>query len=100
MTLETMTEAIARLEAAGYRSDFRAVDGRLRCTACGTDHEPESVTVDEIVRFEGPTDPGDEAVLFAITCGACGTKGTYAVAFGPSMDAADVDVVRRLPDGR
>lgn len=97
MPLETMQEAIRRLEADGYGGEFRADNGALRCPACGHRHDPAQVSVDETVRFEGASDPDDEAVLFALSCASCGARGTYAVAYGPAMPAEDVEVVRRLP---
>lgn len=91
-----MSEAISRLEGAGYGADFRAEGGRLHCPACGASLDPSDATVDEIVRFEGTTDPDDEAALFALRCDECGTKGTYAVAFGPAIEPDDAEVVRHL----
>jgi len=64
--METMLEATARLRAAGYGENWIAEDGKLRCFTCTATYKPESVTVDEVVRFEGPSDPGDEAILFAL----------------------------------
>ena len=97
MPLETMQHAMTRLEAAGYTGSFRAERGHLRCIACGCRVEPEAVTIDEVVRFEGASDPDEQAALFAISCGECAMKGTYAVVFGPAMPAEDGEVVRRLP---
>lgn len=97
MALETMQHAMARLEAAGYTGSFRAEGGVLCCTTCGCQVEPEAVTIDEVVRFEGASDPDEQAALFALDCGGCSMKGTYAVVFGPGMPAEDGDVVRRLP---
>lgn len=98
--METLSEAIARLTAAGYTLDFRAETGGLR--AVGTDclHVPESLLVEEIVRFEGASDPQDSAALFALRCVTHGVRGTYVVAYGPSMDPLDAEMVRRLGDGR
>lgn len=96
MALETMTDALARLEAAGYTDGFRATDdGLLRCAACGTTIDPAVATIDEVVRFEGASDPDEEAALFALGC-AEGHLGVYVVTYGPAMPAEDVAVVRRL----
>lgn len=95
--METMTEATQRLRAGGYTQDVEATDdGELRCPACGSSHDPGSVEIDEQVRFEGETDPADEALLLAISCG-CGARGLYATAFGPNIGREDAEVVRRLP---
>ncbi len=100
MDLETMSAAINRLTLAGYTASYSAHDGYLCCSECEQRHAPDQVAIDEIVRFEGASDPADSAALFALTCGQCGAKGTYVVAYGPEMDSADIDVVKRLPDHR
>ncbi len=100
MSLETMSEAISRLERAGYGGSFATEDGGLRCAACGGWHVAGDVAIDEIVGFEGDSDPADEAILFALDCGHCGAKGTYVSAYGPAMESADVEVVTGLLDHR
>jgi hypothetical protein len=94
--VETLTEAIARLRAQGFLSDFSAVaDGRLRCEVCGAEFDPAELRVDEIVRFEGASDPGDESILFALS-GPCGHAGLYSAAYGPSATPEDAAVVAVL----
>lgn len=95
--METLLEATLRLRAAGYDLDFSATEtGQLRCAACGVDHDPEAMAIDEIVRYEGASNPDDEAILFALSC-TCGRRGLYTAAFGPGMPPADVEVLHRLP---
>lgn len=95
--METLSEAIERLRKAGYDADFVPTeDGRLRCPACGTSHEPGTMTIDEQLRFEGESDPADESLLVALTCD-CGAKGLYSTMFGPEISPEDGAVVRALP---
>jgi hypothetical protein len=95
----TVTEALANLAAAGYETNFDpAPGGRLRCGSCGAEHDPATAHVDGIARFEGETDPGDEAIVFALTCSACGNKGTLVSAYGASVDADEAEVVTALTD--
>lgn len=96
MPMETVAEALRRLMADGYTDDFHADGGGLRSRSTGTVHPPETLRVDEVVRFEGETDPSDESVVFALSSERDGTKGTYTAAFGPSMDALDAAIVPRL----
>lgn len=100
MALETMQEALARLAAAGYTGSFTVRDSQLVCPACGHLHAPESAVVHEIVRFEGASDPDDEAALFALECPVCEVRGTWLVAYGPSMTADEAAVAPKLRDGR
>jgi hypothetical protein len=93
--METMSEATTRLRAAGYVENWIAEDGKLRCCTCTATYDPAEITVDEVVRFEGPSDPGDEAILFGLT-GPCGHRGQYSAAYGPSASAEDVRVIVAL----
>ena len=92
----TMIDAIARLRADGFSHDFSAHDGKLRCGTCGAELDPADVEVLVSFRFEGESDPDDEAAVFGVRCAHCDTKGVYIVAYGPSMSADDALVVSRL----
>jgi len=96
MPMETVAEALRRLTAAGYTDDYRAEAKGLRSQAQGTVRPPDRFRVDEIVRFEGDSDPSDESAVFALTVEVDGSKGTYTVAYGPMMDPLDADIVGRL----
>jgi hypothetical protein len=100
LPMETLSQAVERLTAAGYRDDFRAEDGGLRAVGTGCIHEPEALVIEEVLRFEGATDPQDESMLFALRCTTHDVRGTYVVAYGPSMDPLDGEMARRLTDGR
>lgn len=95
--METLSEAINRLRSAGYGADFVPTeDGKLRCPACNSSHEPSEMHIDEELRFEGESDPADMSLLLALTC-ECGTKGLYSTQFGAEIGPEDAAVVRALP---
>ena len=94
--LETLVEAIERLRSDGYVSDlFASPAGTLDCRACGASHDPEALDVQETVRFEGDSNPDDEAILLAVSS-AEGCLGLFSAAFGPSTAAADVMALQRF----
>ena len=93
---ETMSEAIARLNGLGYTEQFLAENHGFRAVKAGRTYPPEAVVIDEIVRFEGETDLDEEAAIFALRDKTNGIKGTYTVAFGVSMDPADMDLVAKM----
>lgn len=96
MDMESLTGAIHRLRETGYESDFVALsDGALRCSSCDAVCDPGDATVDEIVRFEGPTDPGDAAILVALRCG-CGHPGLFSSAYGVDAPPEDASALRCL----
>jgi hypothetical protein len=97
--VETLTEATERLQAAGYVGNFVAASGgHLQCAECGFDFPGAEGVIDEVVRFEGPSDPADEAVLFAIS-GPCDHRGVYTASFGPYATADDDAVFASLRHG-
>jgi hypothetical protein len=97
MFTETLSQAVDRLTAAGYTDDFRTEPGGLRAVVADILYQPESLRLLEIDRFEGLTDPADEALVLALTCEADGIKGIYTVTYGPGIGALDAEMVRRLP---
>jgi hypothetical protein len=95
--METVLEATARLNDVGYTADFTATEaGQLRCGACGTTHDPATMAIDEVVRYEGQSNPDDQAILLALRC-SCEQKGLYVTAFGSGASTADVAVLQHLP---
>ncbi len=98
--METLVEAMKRLRSSGYTHDFIASDdGNLACRACGTTLAPEHIEIRETVRFEGDSNPDDEAILFALAC-VDGCLGQYSAAFGPGTAAADARALERLTPTR
>jgi hypothetical protein len=95
-TAETVTEAIAILEADGYRTDFSFTDGTIRCTACDVAHAPPQLLVRRTFRFEGETDPGDEAIVLGVECPACGMRGVVVSAYGPDASPEFMELLTQL----
>lgn len=82
----TVTEALAQLEVEGYGEDLRLDGGHVSCNTCGAVHPTDRVEVDRVLRFEGPSDPADEAIVLGLRCPECGAKGSMVSAFGPDAD--------------
>lgn len=96
MNMESLVDAIGRLRHAGYTSDLAArPDGVLLCRSCDSTCVPGRVVVDDVVRFEGNSDPGDSAILVAIRCG-CGHSGLFSSAYGVDVSSEDALALRRL----
>jgi hypothetical protein len=97
VTMDTLVEALTRLQASGYAGSWSArPGGRLACAVCGGEMDALDMVVDKIMRFEGPSDPGDESILYALT-GQCGDLGVYISAYGPYACDLHVEVAGRLP---
>jgi hypothetical protein len=94
---ERLACAVDRLTAAGYTHELHADARGLRDTTTGRAVAPEDLVVDEIVRVEGLSDPGDESIVLALHDVQGTLRGTFATAFGTDAPEADADVLRRLP---
>jgi hypothetical protein len=89
---ETVVDAMRLLRSEGYDLEYQLVDGALQCDL---DH-PCAVgdaVVERLFRFEGPSDPGDEMIVFGLWDPIAERRGVLASAFG---SAADPDVLEHL----
>ena len=96
MQTESFAGAIQRLDQGGFTHGLMADGGRLHDLVSGESFDPETLTIAEVVRFEGESDPDEQAILFALRSPQGDAVGTYSAVFGPSMPPEDGDVVRRL----
>ena len=89
----TVLDAVQQLEADGYGASFSITRDGVHCSVCGVDHLADTAEVLQVFRFEGPSDPDEEAVVYTLRCPLCGALGSLVSAFGPN---ADPDVAERL----
>lgn len=86
-----MLEAVRLLEREGYGASLTLGPDGIRCDACGEGHEIRRAEAVRVYRFEGPSDPDEQAIVFALRCPCCGAGGTLVSAFGPGADPALAD---------
>lgn len=91
---ETVTDAVALLRRLGYVDDVRLSGGGI---AVEEGSEPTtSAVVDHQYRFEGNSDPADEAVVLGISSPHAGWRGVLVAGYGPSMAPEHVAVMQVL----
>jgi hypothetical protein len=88
-TFETLSETMTQLGGQGYCTDLNTYLSTIRL-------EPGAFTVDAVYRFEGPTDPGDELILYAISSPKQNLKGVLTNAFGMYADGDTASTERLL----
>lgn len=93
---ETVTEAVSLLEGLGYTDDIAVGPSGASCASCAAVHPLDGVVLDYTFRFEGPSDPGDEAIVLGVRCPTSGAKGLIVSAFGPDTDPAHAAVLVAL----
>lgn len=94
-TYDTVTEAVSGLRKRGYSIDFNKEYDGINCDERQLSLKPEEFEIAEVYRFEGNSDPADEAVVYAIES-KHGDKGILVDGFGPSADAASEAMVEKL----
>ncbi|MCU1360892.1 MAG: hypothetical protein JWN99_2181 [Ilumatobacteraceae bacterium] len=97
---DTVTQAVAHLTELGYDAEFNIVDHAHVSAACRGDDGRLRLVVRRRYRFEGPSDPGDEAVVVGLVCGVCGAKGIVVSAFGPDADDELIELAHFLQEDR
>ena len=88
-------EAIAVLRADGYDLDFNLGHD---CPGSPSSPEPGTLEFDRVFRFEGASDPDDEAMVLGLRCSAGGARGVFVSGYGVS--APDAPAIVALVDGR
>jgi hypothetical protein len=94
----SVLEAVQLLEAEGFGGSFVLGPHGLRCTECGSECRADVAEVVRVYRFEGPSDPDEEAVVYALRCPGCTTGGTLVSAFGPGADPELTDSLVMLEE--
>lgn len=99
---DTSSQAINDLVKRGYNTDFNIDKDTDRIKGDGIVFKdtislsPDEFEIDEIYRFEGNSDPGDEVVVYAISSKKHNVKGILVDAFGPYSNSSTSAVIKKL----
>jgi hypothetical protein len=98
ISYETVSEATNSLMARGYTIDFNIKNNEdcITCKKNSISLSPEEFEIDEVYRFEGMTDPGDEMIVFALSGKTVPVKGILVNAYGIYADDQSSKIVRYL----
>ncbi len=90
---DTVSEAVNGLKKRGFTADFNILENSLVGPDCK--FEADEFVIVEIHRFEGDTDPSDEAVVYAIES-KNGVKGVLVNGYGISAETMGAELVKKL----
>jgi hypothetical protein len=93
---ETVTDAVTFLASEGYVEDLQVCPVGILRAGHDDPHPVDDAIVDYTFRFEGPTDPGDEAIVLGVRCSQWGVKGVIISAYGPDADPEEAAVLNAL----
>lgn len=96
--MTTLSAILAQLQREGYTEDFNLRNQYLAGQRSAILLSPHEFVVDRHYRFEGASDPDDEAVVYAISSPKFNLKGTLVNAYGIYSDAASDELVKALQE--
>jgi hypothetical protein len=94
-TYDTVAEAVKGLKQRGYTIDFKLEPDRISCPITPLSLTPADFEITEFYRFEGDSDPADEAIVYAIESKE-GNKGVLVNGFGISSEEVGEEMVEKL----
>jgi len=80
-----LQKCLNKLENKGFTDQYKVEDGMLHCLDNDKRYTPQEVKAVNFYRFEGISNPDDEAVLYAIET-EDGRKGSLIDAYGMYAD--------------
>ncbi|MCF0069370.1 phosphoribosylpyrophosphate synthetase [Dyadobacter sp. CY261] len=95
---DTLSEAVNELQRRGYTYNFLVPDTKdcVHCKEHSFELPANEFVIDEIYRFEGMTDPGDESIVFAISSTKNDIKGLVVNGFGADFGFRSSKLVEDL----
>lgn len=92
----TLSQAINKLKLEeGYEHDFNLLDEEIELKAEKETFGVEEFDVDKVLRFEGMSNPDDNAILYAITTSK-GYKGVLVDGYGISSGQVSKEMIKKL----
>jgi hypothetical protein len=92
---DTVTDALKGLKLRGFAVDFNIAFDKIICSNNETVLNPHEFEIVEVYRFEGNSDPADEAVVYAIESNK-GHKGVLVNGYGPSSESMSSEMAKKL----
>jgi hypothetical protein len=89
----TVTDAIEQLHKQGYLLDFNLKEGKL--VTSDNEYPADEFEIADLYRYEGPSDPADEATVYALVSRS-GLKGILVSGYGVSSDSVSTDTLKQL----
>ncbi|MGY5846874.1 phosphoribosylpyrophosphate synthetase [Salegentibacter sp. HM20] len=92
----TLSQAINKLKLEeGYEHDFNLLDEKIELKSKQETFGVEEFDVDKVLRFEGMSNPDDNAILYAITT-TSGRKGVLVDGYGVSSGQVSKAMIDKL----
>lgn len=90
---DSVAHAINELKKKGYTEDFNLKENSLICNS--QKFSASDFDIKEVVRFEGNSDPADEAIVYGIES-KTGVKGILVNGYGYSSEPMGEEIAKKL----
>ena len=90
---DTVSEAVSWFKKRNFNVDFNLEENCLVCH--GDKFDVNDFEIVEVYRFEGNSDPSDEAVVYAIES-VNGMKGILVSGYGISAEGMSAEMAKKL----
>jgi hypothetical protein len=94
--LTSLSEVMNELRNRGYNEDFNLQSDCLHCQGGKLALHPDDFNIDRFYRFEGASDPADQAIPYAISSEKYNLKGILVNGYGASSDALTDAMIQKL----
>ncbi|SHF89972.1 hypothetical protein SAMN05444483_103159 [Salegentibacter echinorum] len=92
----TLSQALNKLKLEeGYENDFNLLDEEIELKSENKTFGVEDFDVDKVLRFEGMSNPDDNAIIYAITTSK-GQKGVLVDGYGISSGQVSKKMIKKL----
>ena len=95
--MKTLTFCINKAVRDGYTQNFKMIEEGLQSLETEKIYSPEEVHINNFFRFEGHSDPSENAILYVIETDD-GAKGTLTDAYGPYADPHIDKFIKEVQD--
>jgi hypothetical protein len=90
----TVSEAIDQLRRRGFTLDFNLEENCIVCHA--EKYDPADFTIVDVYRYEGDSDPGDSAAVYALENKDATKRGILVTNYGANTDTVIVETLKRI----
>ncbi len=94
-SMNTMTECSNKLYSQGFTENFKVRNKKLIALSDESSFEPDQIKITNFFRFEGHSDPSDNAILYVIETDD-GKKGMLIDAYGADADVGIGEFVKLI----
>ncbi len=94
--MTTLSQVMEILKNRGYTIDFNLCSGDPGSPSSVLAANTELFVIDHFYRFEGDTDPEDEAILYAISTIDKSLMGVFVNGYGNSAESGRAELIEKL----